>query len=109
MFEGNKESINKFDYFMELARDQAKLSSKKNTKVGALLIDNNGLVLLSECNDYIEPVYSNPSILNKVALVHAPYGEPSIKITVSPLSKPKQYVFELDELHFCPFEKISSL
>lgn len=66
MFEGNKESINKFDYFMELARDQAKLSSKENTKVGALLIDNKGLVLLSECNDYIEPVYSNPSILNKV-------------------------------------------
>ncbi len=37
------------------------------------------------------------------------YGEPSIKITVLPLSQPKQYVFELDELHFCPFEKISSL
>ena len=30
MFEGNKESINKFDYFMDLARDQAKLSSKEN-------------------------------------------------------------------------------
>lgn len=67
MFEGNKESINKFDYFMELARDQAKLSKQeKYKKLGALLIDNNGLVLLSECNDYIEPVYSNPSILNKV-------------------------------------------
>lgn len=65
MFAENKGAIDKFDYFMKKAHEQAMLSNKENTKVGALLIDENGLILLSECNNYIEPIYSNPSILNK--------------------------------------------
>lgn len=65
MFAENKGAIDKFDYFMKKAHEQAMLSNKENTKVGALLIDENGLILLSECNNYIEPIYSHPSILNK--------------------------------------------
>lgn len=65
MFAKNQGIIDKFDFFMKKAHEQALLSNKENTKVGALLIDENGLILLSECNNYLEPVYSHPSLLNK--------------------------------------------
>lgn len=53
------------DYFLREARKQASLSKKPNTKVGALLVDSSGEILLAECNDYIDPVYSNPLLENE--------------------------------------------
>lgn len=36
-------------------------SRKKNTKVGALLLDKNDEIILEACNDYIYPVYYSES------------------------------------------------
>ena len=53
------------DYYLNEVRKQALLSRKINTKVGALLVDASGEILLAECNDYIDPVYSNPLLENE--------------------------------------------
>lgn len=36
-------------------------SRKKNTKVGAILLDRNNEIILEACNDYIYPVYDSES------------------------------------------------
>lgn len=43
----------------ERAESRALQSRKKNTKVGALLLDRNDEIILEACNDYIGPVYDS--------------------------------------------------
>lgn len=42
----------------ERAESRARQSRKKNTKVGAVLLDRNNEIILEACNDYIGPVYN---------------------------------------------------
>lgn len=54
--------MNSYD-LMESAQKYSLLSKKPNTKVGALLVDHNGTILGSACNDYISPLYENQAII----------------------------------------------
>lgn len=47
---------------LDLARRRAALSSKKNTKVGAILIDDENNALFEATNDYIFPLYEDCNI-----------------------------------------------
>jgi len=49
----------------ERAESRALQSRKKNTKVGALLLDRNNEIILEACNDYIDPVYDSENSVSE--------------------------------------------
>lgn len=56
----------KYGTYMALANARACLSHKLNTKVGAILIDENNSVVAEACNDYVEPFFYLPDFYTDV-------------------------------------------
>ena len=53
--------MSSFDLLVQ-ARKRALLSKKPNTKVGAILADKDNNIIFEASNDYIQPLYTDPSL-----------------------------------------------
>ena len=76
-----------------LARRRASFSAKENTKVGALLVDEENKVIFEATNDYIFPLYNNCS------------GEPEENRQFYSEHAERRLIFSAVRSGFCDFQK----